>query len=120
MLCVCGNSYNFHHTYIIKVISAYSLPVLFSYAVIFLHNCNHNTQTICIPLFNLVQGKFSYNYLKGKKNIGYKYSITNAGKFHSSVLPYRKGKQRKRGKVIQQHFSVLTGKNKNFQTYATE
>lgn len=79
MVCVWGNSYNFHHTYIIKVISAYSLPVFYSYVVIFLHNCNHNIQTICILLFNLVQEKFSYNYLrKNFLKIGYTYSVTNA------------------------------------------
>lgn len=66
MVCVWENSCNFHHTYIIKVISVYSLLVLYSDAVIFLHNCNHNIQTICILLFNLVQGKFSYNYLREK------------------------------------------------------
>lgn len=70
MVCVWGwNSCLFHHTYIIKVISVYSLPVLYLYAVIFLHNCNHNIQTICILLFNLVQGKFGQNYLKEENKI---------------------------------------------------
>lgn len=112
MVCVWENSCNFHHTYIIKVVSVYSLLVLYSYAVIVLHNCNHNIQTICIMLFNLVQGKFSYNYLKEKnvKDIGYKYSVTNIGKFHSSVLTYGKEKQYKWDKVIQLHFPVLNGK----------
>lgn len=92
MACLFENSCNFYHTPVIKIISVYFLLALFSYAVKFLHNCNHNIQMIYILLFNLVQGK--YSQLCERKaiiNIGYKYSIVSRGRLGSSILTCRRG-----------------------------